>query len=82
MSTVSVEDAEAGLSSFVDDAVKGEFVTLTRQGKPVAALVSIEAAEIVRRALSARRTGLVAYLRTFAGGEFERDRSPSRDAAL
>jgi prevent-host-death family protein len=38
VSTVSVQDAEAGLSGFIDDAVKGEFVTLTRQGKPVAAL--------------------------------------------
>ena len=29
MSTVSLKDAKAGLSSYVDDAIKGEFVTIT-----------------------------------------------------
>ncbi len=39
MSTVSLKDVKAGLSSYVDEAIKGEFVTITRHGKPVAALV-------------------------------------------
>jgi prevent-host-death family protein len=82
MSTINLKDAKAGFSRLVDEAIKGEFVTITRHGKPVAALVSVEAAEIARNAIKRRRSGLVAYLRTFPGGEFERNRSPSRDVEL
>jgi prevent-host-death family protein len=80
--TINLKDAKAGFSGLVDAAVKGEFVTITRHGKPVAALMSIEAAEIVRREMERRRPGLVAYLKTFPGGEFERNPSPSRDVEL
>ncbi len=82
MSTVDLKDAKAGLSSLVDEAVRGEFVTITRHGKPVAALVPIAAAEIARRALVGRRPSLVDYLRTYPGGEAERDPGPSRDVEL
>lgn len=82
MSTVSLKDAKADLSSLVDEALEGEFVTITRHGKPVAALVSVEAAEIARKALGKKRSGLVSYLRTFPGGSFERNRTPSRDLDL
>ena len=82
MLTINLKDAKAGFSSLVDEAIKGEFVTITRHGKPVAALVSIEAAEIARKAIERKRSGLVAYLRTFPGGEFERNASPSRDIEL
>ncbi len=82
MPIVSLKDAKAGLSSFVDEALMGEVVTITRRGKPVAALVSVEAAEIARKALQQRRSGLAAYLRTFPGGEFERNLSPSRNVSL
>ncbi len=82
MPTVSLKDAKAGFSSLVDEAVKGEFVTITRHGKPVAALVSVEAAEIARKAIGKQRPGLVAYLRTFPGDVFERNRSPSRAVEL
>ena len=82
MPTVSLKDAKAGFSSLVDEAIKGEFVTITRHGKPAAVLVSVEAADIARRALQKKRPGLVGYLRTFPGGEFERNRSPSRDVDL
>jgi prevent-host-death family protein len=82
MRTINLKDAKAGFSGLVDEAVKGEFVTITRHGKPVAALVSIEAAEIARKAMGRKRTGLVAYLRTFPGGVFDRNRSPSRDVDL
>ena len=47
-----------------------------------AALVSVEAAEIARKTMERNRAGLAAYLRAFPGGEFERNRSPSRDAEL
>lgn len=82
MLTVNLRDAKAGFSSLVDEAVKGEFVTITRHGKSVAVLVSVEAAEIARKALERRRAGLASYLRTFPGGEFARDRAPSRDVEL
>ena len=79
MPTVDLKDAKTGFSSLVDAAIKGAFVTITRHGKPVAVLVSIEAAGIARKALEKKRPGLAAYLRTFPGGAFERNRSASRD---
>ena len=88
MPTVSLKDAKAGFSNLVDKAIKGEFVTITRHGKPAAVLVSPETAEIARKALESKRPGLAAYLRTFPGGEFgpggefPRNRAPSRDVEL
>lgn len=82
MSTVSLKDAKAGFSSLVDDAIRGEFVTITRHGKPVAALVSVEAADIARKALGKKRPGLVSYLRTLPDADFDRNRTPSRDVEL
>jgi prevent-host-death family protein len=82
MLTISLRDAKAGFSSLVDAAVRGEIVTITRHGKPVAALVSVDAAEIARKALTRKRPGLVSYLRTFPGGDFPRNRKPSRDVEL
>lgn len=82
MSIVSLKDAEAGLSSYVDDAIKGEFVTITRHGKPVAALVPLQAAEIAQRFLKPKRPSFVSYLKTFPGEEFERNTLPARDAKL
>jgi prevent-host-death family protein len=82
MLTVTLRNAKAGFSNLVDEAIRGEFVTITRHGKPVAALVSVEAAEIARKAMEKKRPGLVAYLRTFPGETFERNRSPSRPIDL
>ena len=82
MRTINLKDAKAGFSALVDEAVKGGFVTITRHGKPVAALVSVEAGEIARKAIERKRSGLAAYLKTFPGGEFERSGSPSRDVEL
>ncbi|MDR0781015.1 MAG: type II toxin-antitoxin system Phd/YefM family antitoxin [Pseudomonadales bacterium] len=83
MPNASLKDVKAEFSSFVDAAIKGEFVTITRHGKPVAALVSIEAAEVARQAImGGKRAGLVGYLRTLPVGEFERNRTPSRNIAL
>ncbi len=82
MRTVNLKDAKAGFSNLVDEAIKGEFVTITRHGKPVAALVSVGAAEIARKAMEKKRPGLVAYLKTFPGDTFERDRTPSRAVDL
>lgn len=64
MLTINLKDAKAGFSNLVEKAIKGEFVTITRHGKPVAALVSIEAAEIARKAIERKHSRLVAYLGT------------------
>ncbi len=82
MRTINLKEAKAGFSHLVDEAVKGEFVTITRHGKPVAALVSVEAAEIARKAMERKRPGLVAYLKTFPGDPFERNPAPSRSVDL
>ncbi len=76
--TINVTDAKAGFSNLIDEAIKGEFVTITRHGKPVAALVSVEAAEIARKAMDSKRPGLPAYPRTFPGDMFDRNPAPSR----
>jgi prevent-host-death family protein len=82
MLTINLKDAKAGFSNLVDKAIKGEFVTITRHGKLAAALVSIEAAEIARKAMEKKRPGLAAYLKTFPADSFERNRSSSRTIDL
>lgn len=82
MMIINLKDAKAGFSSLVDEAIKGDFVTITRHGKAVAALVSIEAAEIARKAMERKRGGLVPYLKTFPGEVFQRNVAPSRDVDL
>ncbi|HVO43892.1 MAG TPA: type II toxin-antitoxin system Phd/YefM family antitoxin [Aggregatilineales bacterium] len=82
MLTISLKDAKAGFSNLVDGAIEGEFVTITRDGKPVAVLVSVEAVDIARKAMAKKRPGLVAYLRTFPGETFERNPAPSRTVDL
>ncbi len=82
MLKVTLRDAKAWLSGLVDQAIKGKFITITRHGKPVTALISIEAASIARKTVERRRSGLVAYLKTFPGGDFKRNRSPSRQTTF
>lgn len=78
MLTINLKDAKSGFSNLVDEAIKGEFITITRHSKPAAELVSVEAAQIARKAIEKKRSGLAAYLRTFTGGKVERNPSPSR----
>ena len=84
MSVVNLRDAKAGLSSLIDEAVKGGFVTITRHGKPVAAIVPIEAAELARKAMLKPGRSLAGFLQTFPSAtvEFERNRTPGRDVDL
>lgn len=44
MATVSVRDVNTDLSELVDEVIKGGSVTITRDGKPVATLMAVEAA--------------------------------------
>ncbi len=82
MLTITLKDAKAGFSNLVDGASRGQLPTITCHGKPVAALVSVEAAELARKAMERKRPGLVACLKTVSGGAFERNRAPSRDVEL
>jgi prevent-host-death family protein len=79
MSTVSVKDAKAGFAGLVDEAAAGEFVTITRHGKPAAVIVSVEAAEVAKKALKKPRPNFGDFLLTYPGGvELERNSSKMR----
>ncbi|TDK29887.1 type II toxin-antitoxin system Phd/YefM family antitoxin [Rhizobium deserti] len=83
MSSISVAEAKAGFAGLVDEAAKGEFVTITRHGKPAAVIVSVEAAEVAKRALKKPRANFGDFLLTFPGGaDLERDHSSMRDVDL
>jgi prevent-host-death family protein len=83
MSTVSVADAKAGFAALVDEAANGEFVTITRHGKPAAVLVSVEAADAAKKLLKKPRPNFGDFLLTFPGGTtLKRNPSKSRDIDL
>ncbi|CDZ29559.1 type II toxin-antitoxin system Phd/YefM family antitoxin [Neorhizobium galegae] len=85
MAEISWKNAKAGFSGIVDQAAAGEFVTITRHGKPAAVIVSVEAAEAARKALRKERPNLVRYLRNFPADidldddVFARNPASSRD---
>jgi prevent-host-death family protein len=80
MSTMSIADAKSGFASLVDEAAGGEFVTITRHGKPAAVLVSVEAAEAEKRALTKPRPNFADFLLASPGpSDLERNPSPMRD---
>lgn len=88
MSTISLKDAKASFSNVVDQAAAGEFVTITRHGRPAAVLVSPKAAEAAKRALGDDRPSLAQYLRSFPADidlddeVFARNPAPSRNIDL
>ena len=80
MLTINLKDAKAKLSGMVNEAMNGELVTITRHGKPVAALVSVDVAEAVHKSMQEKPAGFVHYLKTFPGEAlFERNPTPSRN---
>ncbi|MGQ2968001.1 MAG: type II toxin-antitoxin system Phd/YefM family antitoxin [Allorhizobium sp.] len=88
MASIDIKEAKAGLSGLVDDAASGEFVTITKHGKPAAVPVSVEAAEAAKRALVKDCPRLVAHLKLFPADVdiddevFARNRQPSREIEL
>ncbi|KQW27452.1 prevent-host-death protein [Rhizobium sp. Root274] len=83
MSSMSVADAKAGFASLVDNAANGEFVTITRHGKPAAMLVSVEAGEAAKRAMAKPRPNFGEFLMSYPGpADLDRNPSPMRDAEL
>lgn len=82
MATITLKDAKAGLSAIVDKASAGEFVTITRHGKPTAVLVSVDMAEAAKRAVKRTKKSFADQLLAFPEIEddvFPRNPSPSRD---
>jgi hypothetical protein len=61
------------------EAVKGGIGTIIRHGKSAAAPVSVEASEIAHQTVERKHSRLVDYLQTLPEGDFERDRTPSRN---
>lgn len=88
MSTLSLKDAKATFSSVIDQAAAGEFVTITRHGRPAAVIVSVNAAEAAKRILRIDKPSLAEYLSTFPADVdldddvFVRNPAPSRDVDL
>lgn len=83
MSIVSMTDAKSGFAALVDEAASGEFITITRHGKPAAVLVSVEAAEAARKAMTKPQANFGELLMSFPGWiELERDPSVMRDVDL
>lgn len=88
MAEISLKDAKSAFSSVVDQAAAGDFVTITRHGKPAAVVVSLEAAEAAKSALKRNRSSLVRYLQSHPAelelddDVFARNQAPSRDFDL
>ena len=81
MKSVGLRDAKAGFSNLVDDVMAGETVEITRHGKPVVAIVSIEVARKIEAA--GKRPNFGEFLLTFPGTlDVERDGAPMPDVDL
>lgn len=81
MTEVSLKDAKSTFSSVVDQAAAGEFVTITRHGKPAAVVVSLEAAEAARAAMRKGHPSLIRYLQSFPDVDLDEEifaRNPAR----
>ncbi len=74
MSTVTAREANQHFSKILDAAARGEEVTITRRGKPVAKLVPVEVAEdpaeAARRAAE-REAALKRLERGYVGTRFD-----------
>jgi prevent-host-death family protein len=78
MKTFELRDAKANLSALVRAAERGKSSVITKHGRPVAALVPVEAAE---RFHPTQRPSLAEYLLAApARLEHERDQTPLRAA--
>ncbi len=85
MATITLKDAKAGFSALVDKASAGEFVTITRHGKPAAVLVSVDAAEAAKRASRKTHANFADHILAFPEIDedvFKRNSSSSRNVEL
>lgn len=67
MPSMSVAGAMARFANLVDEAANGQFVTITRNGKPAAMLVSMEAGEAAKRAMAKPRPNFGEFLMSYPG---------------
>jgi len=69
MATVTAREANQHFSKILDAAARGEEVTITRRGKPVAKLVPVEVSEetVAVAEAAARRAALERLARGYAG---------------
>jgi len=81
MKTLNLRETKARLSKVIDDLEKtGEFVTVTRHGKPAAVLVPVEAAE---RLKNEQKPNFGEFLMSFPGPlEIERKTGDFREIDL
>jgi len=85
LATITLKDAKAGFSALVDKASAGEFVTITRHGKPAAVLVSVDAAESAKRASRKTHASFADHILAFPDIDedvFKHNCSPARDVEL
>lgn len=70
MATVTAREANQHFSKFLDAAARGEEVTITRRGKPVAKLVPVEAAGDAAEAAckAAQREEALAFIKKGISG--------------
>jgi prevent-host-death family protein len=80
MKTMPIRQAAAHLSSLIRAAENGEPTTITRNGKPMAVLMSVEDA---KRVYEQAKPSFAELLLACPGGiEFEGDRTPPREIDL
>jgi prevent-host-death family protein len=85
MKHVQMREAKARLSELVAEVEKGEPVTITRHGQPVAVVVPIEDGKRLYPGDNQQpRKSLIDLLREFPGDDpvFERDHTPPREIDL
>lgn len=82
MKHMQVREAKARFSEAVDTAAKGEPITITRHGTPVAMLVPIAKGEQLYPDTKPRKS-LIDLLMEYPGGlDLERDQTPPREIDL
>ena len=80
MRTLQLREAKASLSAVVEAAERGEATTITKYGRPAAAVVPVEEA---KRLYPTERPSFAALLMGIPHAvEIERDTSPLREAGL
>lgn len=82
MKQMQAREAKARFAELLQSAERGESVTITRHGRPVARIVPIDAAAEAESELEKNRR-FIEHLLSFPGPlEIEKDRRPPREIDL
>ncbi len=80
MKSIQIREAKAGFSALVEAAEQGQPTVITKHGRPIAAVVPVDAA---RRLYPEEKKSFGRFLMSFPGGiEPERDDSSLREIDL